>query len=254
MDFRRIGKNTVQCRMTEEEVNEYGLEIEDFFTNQEKSREFLETIVEKAEEEIGYHVEHGMVSMQLMRLPDNSLMITFSDHSEDGIASMLQQIQNLAGMIDDETADEIIKGIMNSEENMSGKENITSKDKFSTNKKAKSTTGHSDKKTTVNGKKEKNPPRVYRFSSLEEIEQFSVSLDIHKSISSRIYKDNKDGSYYLLIKKGKLKIDEYQILCEKLQDYGELYSEQMYVEQYLKEHCECLISKHAIKILREYSI
>ena len=31
MDFQRIDKNTVQCRMTEEEMNEYGFEIEDFY-------------------------------------------------------------------------------------------------------------------------------------------------------------------------------------------------------------------------------
>ena len=41
MDFERIGKNTVQCHMTVEEMHEYGLRIEDFFTNQEKSRDFL---------------------------------------------------------------------------------------------------------------------------------------------------------------------------------------------------------------------
>ena len=85
MDFQRIDKNTVQCRMTEEEMNEYGFEIEDFFTNQEKSREFLEQIVERAEEEVGYEVESGMISMQLMRMPDNSLMITSSDRGEDGL-------------------------------------------------------------------------------------------------------------------------------------------------------------------------
>ena len=46
MDFQRIDENTVQCRMTEEEMNSYGFAIEDFFTNQERSREFLESIVE----------------------------------------------------------------------------------------------------------------------------------------------------------------------------------------------------------------
>lgn len=40
-------------------MNSYGFAIEDFFTNQERSREFLESIVEKAEEEIGYEIESG---------------------------------------------------------------------------------------------------------------------------------------------------------------------------------------------------
>ena len=119
MDFQRIDKNTVQCRMTEEEMNEYGFEIEDFFTNQEKSREFLEQIVERAEEEVGYEVESGMISMQLMRMPDNSLMITFSDRGEDGLQNMLHHIQNLAGLIDESSVDAIVNGLcnMHSDEN-----------------------------------------------------------------------------------------------------------------------------------------
>ena len=64
MEFQRIGKNTVQCHMSVEEMQEYGFAIEDFFTDQEKSREFLEQLVERAEEEVGYEVESGMVSYE----------------------------------------------------------------------------------------------------------------------------------------------------------------------------------------------
>ena len=78
---------------------EYGFAIEDFFTDQEKSREFLEQLVERAEEEVGYEVESGMVSMQLMKMPDESLVITFSDRSEEGIQGMMEQLHNLTEMI-----------------------------------------------------------------------------------------------------------------------------------------------------------
>ena len=47
MNFRRIDKNTVQCRMSEEEMEEYGFKIEDFFTDQDTAREFLEQLVER---------------------------------------------------------------------------------------------------------------------------------------------------------------------------------------------------------------
>ena len=100
MDFRRIDKNTVQCRMTEEEMQEYGFQIEDFFTDQDKARDFLEELVERAEEEVGYEAEGGMVSMQLMRMPDNSLTITFSDRNPDSLQNMLYHIQQMAEMIE----------------------------------------------------------------------------------------------------------------------------------------------------------
>ena len=47
MNFRRIDKNTVQCRMSEEEMEEYGFKIEDFFTDQDKAREFLEQLEQR---------------------------------------------------------------------------------------------------------------------------------------------------------------------------------------------------------------
>ena len=94
MDFRRIDKNTVQCILSEEEMNAYGFRIEDFFSNQEKAREFLEHLVERAEEEIGYEAHSGMVSMQIMKMPDNGIVITLSerDNSADGFQNMLQHI------------------------------------------------------------------------------------------------------------------------------------------------------------------
>ena len=129
MEFERIGKNTVQCHMTVEEMNDYGLRIEDFFTNQEKSRNFLEQLVERAEEEIGYEVETGMISMQLMRLPDDSLVITFSDRGEDGLHNMLNQLQNLAGMLDESTAESIVDA-MSRELGASSEEEVYSEEEL----------------------------------------------------------------------------------------------------------------------------
>ena len=108
MDFRRIDKNTVQCILSEEEMSAYGFRIEDFFSNQEKAREFLEHLVERAEEEIGYEAHSGMVSMQIMKLPDNGIVITLSerDNSADGFQNMLQNIhQQLASILGPEAAD-----------------------------------------------------------------------------------------------------------------------------------------------------
>lgn len=264
MDFRKLDNNTVQCRMTEEEMNEYGFQIEDFFTDQEKSREFLEQIVEMAEEEVGYEVESGMVSMQLMRMPDNSLTITFSDHGEDGLQNMLHQIQHLAGMIEDNTAEELAddlqeeienckkhKGIHNKENIEEFQKRMSSGDKAQQQEYRK----HMREIEKIQREKEKrklNAGKVFMFRTFADIEQFAADYDIKKNISSKVYRDKQAGKYYLLVKKGKLKMEEYQELCRRLTDYGSLCSEQPFVEQYCKEHLECLISKHALKILREY--
>lgn len=267
MDFRRIDKNTVQCRMTEEEMNEYGFQIEDFFTDQEKSREFLEQIVEMAEEEVGYEVESGMVSMQLMRMPDNSLTITFTDRGEDGLQNMLHQIQHLAGMIDDTTADEIVDGLQQEMEkdhrkrkkaihNEDSAEGFQNQLKSASDKmQQKEYQKHMREIEKLQREKEKrklNAAKVFEFRTFADLEQFAGSYETSKNISSKVYRDRTAGKYYLLVKKGKLKMEEYQDLCCHLMDYGILCSEQPFVEQYCREHLECLINKHALKVMREY--
>lgn len=268
MDFQRIDKNTVQCHMTEEEMNEYGFEIEDFFTNQEKSRAFLEQIVERAEEEVGYEVESGMISMQLMRMPDNSLMITFSDHGDEGLQNMLHHLQNLAGLIDESAVETVINGLLQGwqgdrgsaaiqdvhtsenidELNKAGSRKFTEADKATYQKHLKEI----ERITHEKEKKKLSAAKLFRFNSLHDLEFFASTVAYNKPVTSRVYKDKAMGDYYLFIKKGKLKINEFDNLCNYIKEYAELCVNQPYAEQYCKEHFECLIPKHALKVLQEY--
>lgn len=252
MEFERIGKNTVQCHMTVEEMNEYGLRIEDFFTNQEKSRNFLEQLVERAEEEIGYEVESGMISMQLMRLPDDSLVITFSDRGEEGIHNMLNQIQNMAGMIDEESAETIADALAKEsgatlEDGIAGKESM---EEFQ--KRLKRRANQAIQEIREQRRKERTTAKVYAFDTLSPLEDFARTLDLEKSIPSKLYKDSRTGTWYLQIKKGKLKAEEYRAIYRRLQEYGVLQEERPYIEQYCKEHYELILGKHALRNIKEY--
>ncbi len=263
MEFERIGKNTVQCHMTVEEMNEYGLRIEDFFTNQEKSRDFLEQLVERAEEEIGYEVESGMISMQLMRMPDDSLVITFSDRGEEGLQNMLSQIQNLAGMIDEDTAESLMEVMaretgatsedeVHQEENMlefeenPGKKNKSSGSTFRQHQK------EAEKRRQERIRKNQSASRVYHFDSISPLEDFVANMEMQKTFPSKLYKDRRTGGWYLLIKKGKLKLEEYQTVCHRLMEYGELAASRPFMEQYCKEHFDCIIAKRALQTILEY--
>lgn len=260
MEFERIGKNTVKCHMTVEEMNEYGLRIEDFFTNQEKSRDFLEQLVERAEEEIGYEVESGMISMQLMRMPDDSLVITFSDRGEEGLQNMLNQIQNLAGMIDEETAESLMEAMARetgatSEDELHQEENMLDFEENPGRKSKGSYRQHqkeAEKRRQEKLRKIQSASRVYRFGSITPLEDFAENLEMQKMFPSKLYKDRRAGEWYLLIKKGKLKLEEYQAVCSRLMEYGELEASQPFMEQYCKEHFDCIIAKRAVQTIQEY--
>ena len=254
MEFQRIGKNTVQCHMTMEEMNEYGLGIEDFFTNQDKSRDFLEQLVERAEEEIGYEVEGGMVSMQLMRLPDDSLVITFSDKGEESIHGMLNQIQNLVGMIDEGTAGSLMESMAAGEIGASEDGNAVSDFIQDLQQKVDEQREKAGRQASGKKKKSLNTARLYRFPSLSAVEDFASSLHMEKSVPSRLYKDEAQGGWYLFIKKGKLRQEEYQTLCVRIAEFAGQLTRQPFAEQYCKEHFRLVIGKQALKTLKKYAV
>ena len=79
MTFKRIDESTIRCIVTEEDMEENGLELDDFFTQSDKAQDFLREIVEQASEEVGYDSGQGMVSLQIVPLPNHALAITFSE-------------------------------------------------------------------------------------------------------------------------------------------------------------------------------
>ena len=216
MDFRRIDKNTVQCILSEEEMSAYGFRIEDFFSNQEKAREFLEHLVERAEEEIGYEAHSGMVSMQIMKLPDNGIVITLSerDNSTDGFQNMLQNIhQQLASILGPEAADQLMEqegeAAMEMAANIENAEDTEQGAKY---------TDADDTYAGERGQRKTNTkllaaPRVLRFESLRPLEKLAGALNMSKPVSSSVYFDPDNDHYYLVVKKGRMNLQEYMVLC-----------------------------------------
>ena len=77
MTFKKIDENRIRCVLTESDMKENDIGLADFFSsNRDKIHDFLENIMERAREEIGYENDGNMLSMQLMPLPNNGLAIT----------------------------------------------------------------------------------------------------------------------------------------------------------------------------------
>ena len=90
MTFKRINQDTVCCILTEDDMLEYGVELEDFIMNKEKVQEVLHNIVERAVDELGLDMQRGgMLSLQIMPLPDNSVSIIFSEKGQINIMDMI---------------------------------------------------------------------------------------------------------------------------------------------------------------------
>ena len=78
----------------EEELMENGLEVDDFLQNDGRTESFLRKIISMAEEEVGYKVQGGNITIQVAVLPEHTLALTFSEKPELGISNMLENLKS----------------------------------------------------------------------------------------------------------------------------------------------------------------
>ncbi len=96
MEFRRINEYTINCIITEEDMDEKGISLEDLLTRKEDALEFLHDILIRATEEVGYHPVGNVMPMQISVMPDRTLVVTLSENADAAFADVLKSlVENL---------------------------------------------------------------------------------------------------------------------------------------------------------------
>ena len=98
MIFKRINEDTVNCIITEEDLDEKGISLEDFFEKKKEAMEFLHGVVEKAVEEVDYKPTGSTTPMQITILPDHSISLTLSENNDVNFTEILKNITEKAGI------------------------------------------------------------------------------------------------------------------------------------------------------------
>lgn len=225
MKFKRINMDTVRCIVSETELNENGLQMDDFLQNDGKTEEFLRKIVSMAEEEVGFKVQGGPLSVQVAVLPEHLLALTFSERPDSGILNILQNLKS---------AVESLSGLgkrMEDEE--------------------KSARLGTCPDTLVEGFNK----RLYilEFKSMEQIIDYAKSIVLEEPVVSSIYRLQEHGtaSYYLLIERNGMGDKEICRVISASVEFMDGASANIHKAAYLAEHGDCLIQKDALEVLQK---
>ena len=224
MKFKRINVDTVRCIVSETELNENGLQMDDFLQNDGKTEEFLRKIVSMAEEEVGFKVQGGPLSVQVAVLPEHLLALTFSERPDSNILSLLQ---NLKSAVD----------------SLSGMGNKLGEDE------KESDAGESD--TLVEGCDQ----RLYilEFPNMDQIITYAKSIVLEEPVVSSVFRLQERGasSYYLLIERNGLGDKEICRVISASVEFMKDASADMHKAAYLAEHGTCVLRKDALEVLQK---
>ena len=108
MKIERIDDKTVKCFLSNEELEEYDIDYKDFVTRSDKAKEVVQEIIEQAEEEVGYKPPKYAFDLQIMMLPDEGLVLVFSEkeplENKSG-AQLMQALQEMKRVFEEKKAE-----------------------------------------------------------------------------------------------------------------------------------------------------
>ena len=215
MRFKRISTDTVRCIITQDELRENGLEMDDFMSNNSKTEDFLRKMIELAEQEVGFQVQGGPLTIQVAVLPENQLALTFSE----------RQGGNLM---------ELLEGLRSAMSNLSNAVN--------------------DKKKEAEGaapaRNSKKDVYLLEFGDLDSLQAFCAGLadniEQQLQMDSELYLLEEENCYCLILRRGEM--DEKQV-CQIMSasiEFMDAVSAQEGQVAYIREHGRCILKDHAI--------
>ena len=219
MRFKRISSDTVRCIITQDELQENGLDMDDFMSNDGKTEDFLRKMIALAEQEVGFKVQGGPLTIQVAVLPENKLALTFSE----------KQTGNFM---------ELLEGLRAAMSNLSDAVNEKKKEKAEEN---------ADSATDTD---RKNNLYLLEFSDLNSLQSFCAGLteDIEEQMQmdSELYLLEDEEVYCLILRRGEM--DEKQV-CRIMSasiEFMDAVSANEGQVAYIREHGKCILPDRAI--------
>ena len=217
MRYKKINEATVQCIITAEDMLEYGLTLSDIFERNEKGEGFLRDIIERAHDEVGYMINGDNIAMQITPLQNKGLVVTFTNESPAAFKDILQHLKDVLQGV----SEELNKQVEPERKTLIAEQ---SDEEFDENR------------------------RMFVFSSLHQVMQYTVSIPKNISVRSHLYK--ADEAYYLVIERNRLSYTMFNKISAQAVEFGNLIAVSEERMRYLNEHGECLIEDRAVSRLR----
>lgn len=235
MEYKRIDENTIRCIVTEEDMENFGLNLDEFLSHSGRSEEFLQYIVAEARDELGYRNDRGIVSMRLEVLNDRRISITFGNGNEKQVREQI--IKYIKELTESRIMQELgkILGGRQEEAPAPPAQKVQSPAESGTKKGREQETGE--------------PYRMYCFDSLRDVMSYCRAIGLKQPIKSHLYKEKEQ--YYLIVERYRISEYHFNLLTAVAFDYGKVLVESDHIYDRLREHGELLIAERAIGVLRK---
>lgn len=223
MEFSRIGKHTLKCIISEQEILDLGYTLDDIMSNGAKTQEFMNHIFDLAEQRFGTKFDIGFKTVRADFMSDHTLALTFSEHG--GSNGMVEHLKD------------IVNGFIDSMASGNAKfEELTKKHKPET----------MEDFTMPDGVK---IDVMFLFEQIETASRFAKVMTIDPIPRNALYKF--EDMYFLFVDLSETSEEDVKRLSMTTDEYAYDIVVGAQKRAFVEEHGEVIIKDHAIEQLKE---
>jgi len=279
MEFKRINKDTVTCIITEDDMDEQGIKLEDLFEKKKEALDFLHDVMLKAQEEVDYKPTGSFMPLQITVLPDHSISLTLSENASASFGEILRNLTEKAGVnipknvledigdaVDEDRLSRLndylksLKNLTNSMKNVinnkdyvpvnvngSTEKNKNLADSLSNGAKRREKKVHNEE----NLRKLQFNEFVFVFDNFAEVKAFCSKAPLYKGVCSSLFKNTANNRYYLDIRRGEEDTKKFASLFTMAYEFGHFQCSATQSIAYIRETYDCIIKEDAMEHLAE---
>ena len=222
MEFQRVGKHTVKCVISEEEIYDLGYSIDEIMSNGERTQEFMNYIFDMAEQEFQMKFDMGVKTVIADFLPDHTISLTFSEHPSSG--DMMEHLKDIVNGLLSTVPQEKWKQI---------KEQVSDEDEADDDKQAERV------QVII----------LLKFENLDTAISFSKRVPMSEIPNNSLYKYSDE--YYLIMDLSDSQEAEVKALSMLTDEYVTDIQVGGQRAAFIEEHGECIVSDDAITTLSQ---
>jgi len=261
MKIEKVNDHQIRCTLTREDLADRELKLSELAYGTEKAKDLFRDMMQQASFEFGFEAED--IPLMIEAIPLNSeciiLIITKVEDPDEldtrfskFAPSVHQDDSSLEEVLDtiSEGADDVLDLFKKLQNGRVSDSASTASDAAGSS--SSESTGRSFKNVLQKKLSDTAMPveltKIYAFNSLREASAVSHVLSGFYDGSNSLYKQ-KDGTYILVISKGKHSPEDFNKICNILSEYASSIRSVPASEAYLEEHIDPVIKNTALQSL-----
>lgn len=259
MKIEKVNEHQIRCTLTREDLATWELKISELAYGTEKAKTLFRDMMRQAAYECGFEAED--IPLMIEAIPLNSecivLIITKVEDPEEldtRFSKFAPSIHEGDDFDDDneELADVFSEGadeVLNMLRKMSGSD--LSEESSESKSAPAADTGSSQHSGTKKSPVQQISCQLFTFGTLNNVTRLAHVASAVYQGSNTLYKDEKSGSYLLLIDSAGQNASDFNRICNLISEYGKPEKSVNAARAYLEEHFEPLIRDNALKSLAQ---